>query len=179
MRNQIQELLKMQLIEPSESHYASSAFLVRNHSKIVSGKPQMVINYKPLNAITHNFNYPLPRPEVIMQKIQHSKVFNKFDMKSGYYQIQIQPKDRHKTTFIFPTGFYQWKVVPFGLKNALAFFQRRMDYIFSKYNFTVTYIDDILIHSPDVHTHMKHLEIFLEEVRNHGIVLSRTKMSLF
>jgi len=51
----------------------------------------------------------LPRPEVIMQKIQHSKVFSKFDMKSGYYQIQIQPKDRHKTTFICPTGagFYQ------------------------------------------------------------------------
>nr|AXB54821.1 polyprotein [Pinus nigra virus 1] len=179
MRNQIQELLKMQLIEPSESHYACSAFLVRNHSEIVRGKPRMVINYKPLNAITQNFNYPLPRPEVIMQKIQHSKVFSKFDMKSGYYQIQIQPEDRHKTAFICPAGFYQWKVVPFGLKNAPAFFQRRMDYIFAKYGFIVTYIDDILIHSPDVQNHLKHLEIFLEEVKKHGIVLSERKMSLF
>lgn len=69
INNQIEELLKMQLIEPSESHYACSAFLVRNHSEIVRGKPRMVINYKPLNAITQNFNYPLPRPETIMQKI--------------------------------------------------------------------------------------------------------------
>jgi len=66
IRNQISELLKMQLIEPSESHYACSVFLVRNHSEIVRGKPRMVINYKLLNAITQNFNYPLPRPEVIM-----------------------------------------------------------------------------------------------------------------
>jgi len=122
----------------------------------------MVINYKPLNAITQNFNYPLSRPETIMQKIQHSKVFSKFDMKSGYYQIQIQPEDWHKTVFFCPAGFYQWKVVPFGLKNAPAFFQRRMDYIFAKHDFIVTYIDDILIHSPDVHTHLEHLEIFLK-----------------
>ena len=114
-----------------------------------------------------------------MQKIQHNKVFSKFDMKSGYYQIQIQPEDRHKTTFICPARFYQWKVVPFSLKNAPAFFQRRMDYIFSRYDFIVTYINDILVHSPDVQTHLKHLDIFLEEVKKHGIVLSERKMSLF
>ena len=96
----------MLLIEPSESHYSCSAFLVRNHSEIIRGKPRMVINYKPLNDITQSFNYPLPRPETIMQKIQHNKVFSKFDMKSGYYQIQIQPEDRHKTAFICPAGFY-------------------------------------------------------------------------
>lgn len=78
-------------------------------------------------------------------------------MKSGYYQIQIQPEDRHKTAFTCPVGFYQWKVIPFGLKNAPAFFQRRMNFIFAKYDFIVTYIDDILIHSPDVQTHLKHL----------------------
>jgi len=54
-----------------------------------------------------------------------------------------------------------------------------MDYIFAKHDFIVTYIDDILIHSPDVHTHLEHLEIFLKEVKQHGIVLSERKMSLF
>jgi len=122
IKKQIEELLKMNLIEPSVSHYSSSAFLVRNHSEIVRGKERMVINYKPLNAITQSFHYPLRRQEVIMQKIQKSKFFSKFDMKFGYYQIEIEEVDRHKTTFTCPAGFYQWKVVPFGLKNALAFF---------------------------------------------------------
>lgn len=123
----IQELLDLQLIERSESHYSCSAFLVRNHSEIVRGKDRMVINYKPLNAITKSFNYPMPRQETIMQKIHGSKIFSKFDLKSGYYQIQIAEEDRHKTAFTCPAGFFQWKVVPFGLKNAPAFFQRRMD----------------------------------------------------
>ena len=132
----------------------------------------MVINYKPLNAITKGFNYPLPRQETIMQKIQYSKIFRKFDMKSGYYQIQIKEKYRHKTAFTCPAGFFQWKVVPFGLKNAPALFQRRMDFIFGKYDFIVVYIDDIFIHSLDLETHMQHLQIFLDEARKHGIVLS-------
>lgn len=85
IRKQIEELLHLQLIEPSESHYFCSAFLVKNHSEIVRGKYRMVINYKPLNAITKSFQYPLPRQETIMQKIQKSKIFSKFDMKSGYY----------------------------------------------------------------------------------------------
>ena len=66
IRKQIEELITLQLIEPSSSHYSCFAFLVRNHSEIVRGKARMVINYKPLNAITKSFNYPLPRQETIM-----------------------------------------------------------------------------------------------------------------
>jgi len=94
MRKQIEELLDLQLIERSGSHYSCSAFLIRNHSEIVRGKDRMVINYKPLNAITKSFHYPLRRQETIMQKIQGSKIFSKFDMKSGYYQVQIREEDR-------------------------------------------------------------------------------------
>ena len=179
MRKQIEELLDLQLIERSESHYSCSAFLVRNHSEIVRGKDRMVINYKPLNAITKSFNYPMPRQETIMQKIQGSKIFSKFDMKSRYYQVQIKEEDRHKIAFTCPAGFFQWKVVPFRLKNAPAFFQRRMDHIFSKYDFIVVYIDDILVHSSDLESHLKHLQIFIEEAKTHGLVLSEKKMFLF
>lgn len=139
----------------------------------------MVINYKPLNAITKSFNCPLPCQETIMQKIQNNKIFSKFDMKSGYYQMQIKEEDRLKIAFTCPTGFYQWKVVPFGLKNDPTIFQWRMDYIFGKYDFIVVYIDDILIHSKYFESHLRHLQIFLEEVKQHGIVLSEQKMLLF
>lgn len=172
IKKKIEELLKLRLIEPSASHYSCSAFLVHNHSKIVRGKARMVINYNPLNAITQSFHYPLPCQEVIMQKIQKSKIFSKFNMKFGYYQIQIEEVNRHKTTFTCPTGFFQWRFVPFGLKNSPAFFHKRMDFIFGKYDFIITYINDILIHSPDLQTQLVHLEIFFQEVQAHGIVLS-------
>lgn len=70
-------------------------------------------------------------------------------------------------------------MVPFSLKNAPVFFQRRIYFIFGKHDFIVTYIDGILVHSPDLETHLKHLEIFLREVQNHGIVISENKMVLF
>ena len=60
-----------------------------------------------------------------------------------------------------------------------AFFQRRMDFFFGKYDFIVVYIDDILIHSQNLENHMKHLQIFLDEVKKHSIVLSEKKMVLF
>ena len=85
IKKPIGELLDLKLIEPSSSHYFYSAFLTRNHLEIVRGKDQMVINYKPLNAITKGFNYPLPFQETIIQKIQNSKIFSKLDMKSRYY----------------------------------------------------------------------------------------------
>ena len=108
-KKQIEVLFNLRLVEPSVSHYSCSAFLVRNHSEIIRGKARMVTNYKPLNAITQSFHYPLPRQEVIMQKIQNSKIFSKFDMESGYYQIQIEEADKHKTTFTCPVGFFQWR----------------------------------------------------------------------
>jgi hypothetical protein len=63
-------------------------------------------------------------------------------MKSGYYHIQIKKEERHKTMFTCPLGLFEWNIVPFGLKNAPAYFQRRMNKIFGKYEFILVYIDD-------------------------------------
>jgi len=69
-------------------------------------------------------------------------------MKSGFWQIQIDPKDRYKTAFIVPFGQYKWNVMPFGLKNAQSEFQRIMNDIFYAHSkFCIVYIDDVLIFS--------------------------------
>ena len=69
MKRQINELLEMQVIEPSQSHYCCSVMIIRNHAEIVRVKARMVINSGPLNAITYDFKYPLPRIDTILQKI--------------------------------------------------------------------------------------------------------------
>ena len=101
-------------------------------------------------------------------------------MKSGFWQIQIQENQRYKTAFTVPFGQYEWNVMPFGLKNAPSEFQRIMNEIFNPYSqFTIVYIDDVLIFSPNLEQHYKHLKIFIKIIKQNGLVLSKTKINLF
>ena len=79
-------------------------------------------------------------------------------MKSGFWQIQIDEKDKYKTTFTVPFGHYEWNVMPFGLKNAPSEFQNIMNDIFTPYtSFPIVYIDNVLIFSNSIDQHWKHL----------------------
>ena len=101
-------------------------------------------------------------------------------MKSGFWQIQIAEKDRYKTVFIVPFGQYEWNVMQFGLKNAPSEFQCIMNEIFNPYTeFTIVYIDDVLIYFDNVDQHWKHLEIFFKTVKTQGLVVSAPKVVLF
>ena len=104
----------------------------------------------------------------------------KFDMKSGYWQIQIAEPDRYKTAFTVPFGHYEWNVMPFGLKNAPSEYQRIMNEIFSPYTeFIIVYIDDVLVYSQNIEQHFKHLRIFINVVKKAGLVVSARKVKLF
>ena len=101
-------------------------------------------------------------------------------MKSGFWQIQLHEKDRYKTTFTVPFGHYEWNVMPFGLKNAYSEFQNIMNDIFNPYtNFSLVYIDDVLIFSNSLEQHFKHLETFQKIVRDNSLVVSAPKIKLF
>jgi hypothetical protein len=107
-------------------------------------------------------------------------VFSKFDMKSGFWQIQIDEADKYKTAFTVPFGHYEWNVMPFGLKNAPSEFQNIMNEIFTPFTkFSIVYIDDVLIFSESVEQHWKHLNIFMQIIQHNGLVLSPTKINLF
>jgi hypothetical protein len=84
----------------------------------------MVINYRALNDALLPIRFPLPSKDMLFLKISNCNVFNKFDLKSGFWQIGISPKDRYKKSFVVPHGQFQWKVMPFGLKNAPFEFQK-------------------------------------------------------
>lgn len=109
---------------------------------------------------------------MLLSKIAKANLFSKFDLKSGFLQIGINPEDRYKTTFMVHGGQFQWIVMPFGLKNAPLEFQKRMEDLFKDYSFIIVYIDDLLIFSKDINEHKKHLEKFYEVVFKHGLVLS-------
>lgn len=142
--------------------------------------PRLVINYKPLNEALQWIRYPIPNAQTLLHRIAGSCIYSKFDLKSGFWQVRIAEKDRYKTAFTVPMGHYEWNVMPFGLKNAPSEFQRIMDQILRPFeSFAIAYIDDVLIFSPDISSHIKHVEAFRKAIERYGMALSARKMKLF
>ena len=116
----------------------------------------------------------------LVNRLCRAVVFSKFDMKSGFWQIQIKESDRYKTAFTTPFGHYEWNVMPFGLKNAPSEFQNIMNEIFNPFSsFAIIYIDDVLIFLESLNQHKKHLRTFLQTVKLNGLVVSAPKIKLF
>jgi hypothetical protein len=179
-QKEISDLLAKGIIRKSKSPWSCAAFYVKKNAEIERGVPRLVINYKPLNDVLEWIRYPIPNRKDLVSRLSDALVFSKFDMKSGFWQIQICNEDRYKTAFTTPFGHYEWNVMPFGLKNAPSEFQNIMNNIFNPFShFTIVYIDDVLIFSKSIEEHWKHLNAFLETIKHNGLVVSASKIKLF
>jgi Reverse transcriptase (RNA-dependent DNA polymerase) len=182
----VQALLRIGVIRPSKSRHRTMAIMVNSGTTIdpvtkkeVKGKERMVFNYRTLNDYTHKDQYSLPGINTILKKIGNCKIFSKFDLKSGFHQVAMDPESIPWTAFVVPGGLYEWLVMPFGLKNAPTIFQRKMDDCFrDTEEFIAVYIDDILVFSETEEQHAKHLKKMLEICEKWGLVLSPTKMKI-
>ena len=116
-KEEINTLLKNGIIRVSKFPWSCSAFYVNKNSEKERGAPRLVINYKPLNSVLKWIRYPIPNKRDLLKRIFNAKIFSKFDMRSGFWQIQISEKDKYKTAFNVPFGQFEWNVMPFGLKN--------------------------------------------------------------
>ncbi|ATZ69477.1 ORF3 polyprotein [Cacao swollen shoot Ghana L virus] len=182
----VKALLDIGVIRPSKSRHRTTAFIVESGSsvdpvtkKTIHGKERMVFNYKRLNDNTEKDQYSLPGIQTILKRVGNKKVFSKFDLKSGFHQVAMAEESIPWTAFWVPQGLYEWLVMPFGLKNAPAVFQRKMDQCFKgTEEFIAVYIDDILVFSDNLRDHMKHVHQMLHICQQNGLVLSPNKMCL-
>ena len=160
---EIDEMLQQGVIQPSSSPWSAPIVLVKKKN----GQMRMCVNYKDLNNITKKDNYPLPRIDELLDSLQGSRWFTSLDLFSGFWQIKIRPEDVEKTAFITSEGLYEFVVMPFGLCNAPATFQRTMDTIFQKEkrHFIKVYMDDLNIHSKTFEEHLQHLQITFDRIR--------------
>ncbi|GFU29443.1 hypothetical protein TNCV_418791 [Trichonephila clavipes] len=108
------------VIEPSSSPWASPIVLVRKKD----GSPRFCVGYYRLNDVTKKDSYPLPRIDDPLDTLADNTWFSTLDLKSRYWQVELQPDDKEKTAFTTGQGLWQFKVVPFGLCNAPATFER-------------------------------------------------------
>nr|AZZ86116.1 polyprotein [Cacao red vein-banding virus] len=185
-KRHIQALLDIGVIRPSKSKHRTTAFIIQSGTtvdpvtkKTIHGKERMVFNYKRLNDNTEKDQYSLPGIQTVLKKVGNSQIFSKFDLKSGFHQVAMAEESIPWTAFWVPQGLYEWLVMPFGLKNAPAVFQRKMDQCFKgTEDFIAVYIDDILVFSNNMTDHIRHIQIMLTICQENGLILSPTKMNL-
>jgi len=143
------------------------------------GSKRPVIDYRRLNDVTIRDSYPLPRIDQIMDQVRGSKIFSKFDMKSGYNQLRIKEGQEWLTTFNTPEGPYQMNVMTFGFMNAPPAFQRFVDdHIYKKpelVNHLVGYLDDGNVHNSSLEEHITTVRNFLHRCREAGVTLNPKK----
>ena len=117
----------------------------------------------------------------MLQAMEGMVYFSTFDMESGYWQIPVPEEDRPKTAFGCHKGLFQWRVMPFGLKNAPATFQRCMDAVLAGLLWTtcLCYLDDIIIFSKDFDSHLNRMEEVLERLQEANMRVKLSKCELF
>ena len=176
MAQQVAELIRLGKIRPSTSPYASPVVFAPKPG----GALRMCIDYRGVNAITIRNRYPVPRIDDLIDKLASARVFSAFDLKSGYWQVGLQPSDIPKTAFRTPQGLYEFTVMPFGLANAPSIFQSAMDRIFAAQlnRCVLIYLEGVLVFSPTAEQHEKDLEEVLNVLKMHGLVAARAKCKL-
>ena len=132
-------------------------------------------DYRRLNNVTIPDRYPLPHIADFKSGIACSTVFSRLDLQNGYYQILMASEDVLKTAIITPFGMLKFFHLPFRLRNAGNTFQRMMDQILGNLPYCFVYIDDILVFSPDLTSHVQHLRDVLELCPVHGLTIGLGK----
>jgi len=113
------------------------------------GRLRLVVDYRGLNKVTVHNKYPIPLMTELRDQVRDAQIFTKLDLKDGFHLIRIRKGDEWKTAFRTRYGYYQYRVMPFGLVNVPATFQTLMNEILREFldQGVVVYINDILIYS--------------------------------
>jgi hypothetical protein len=177
IKEELQRMMDNHLIRSSNSPWTSPVVLVRKKN----GTLRFCVDYRKLNAITKKDAYPLPRIDEMLNALAGSYWFTTLDLASGYWQVAMNQHDREKTAFVTRYGTYEFNVMPFGLCNAPATFQRLMDRIYNgiAWKFVVVYLDDTIIFSQTFNDHLHHLREIFNRIKQARLKLNIEKCNFW
>lgn len=162
------------VIEDSKATDFSSPCLII----IQKGRPRFVVDCREINARCIPDPYPLPRQDQVLNAVDGSAYISLFDIQKAFFQLPIMDEDRDKTTFVTPhRGAKRFTRALMGYLGSPAFCQRQLDRILQpwKWEFTVCYVDDIVIYSKDWESHLRHIDTVMRALSEAGLTLDLAK----
>ena len=152
----------------------------------------MCIDFRKLNELQPDVHHadsktggnislvPLPKIDEMYGRLQGANIFTTLDLRSGSYHIGLSENSKAKTASITPFGKCQFEAVPFGLVQALAYFQQLISIVLQGCSdFAMAYLDDIIIFSKNKAEHLKHIEIIFQKLKEAGLKLKESKCDFF
>jgi len=175
VKNHIEELLEMGIIEHCVSAYAAPLVVVPKKD----GDIRLCVNYKKLNEVSEFDPFPMPRVDELIEKIGNAKYLTALDATKGYWQIPLGSRESElRSCFTCEFGTFCFKVMPFGLHSSGATYMRLMQKVLDGLEFAEAYIDDLIVYSDTWEDHLKHLrEVFLR-IRKAKLALKPRKCTL-
>jgi hypothetical protein len=174
---QCDELLAVDVIEKSKSPWSSPIVPVKKKD----GTIRMCVDYRKLNTVTKPDRFPMPNISDQVFGLYGMKFFTTLDLVRGYHQMPIEEDSRECTAFSTTRGHYQYKRLPFGLRNAPAAFQREMQEVLKEFawNKVMVYIDDVLIMERDFDRHLELVRKVLQTLYRYGLKIKPSKCHWF
>ena len=192
VQKELETLERAGVIVRSISPWASPIVVVPK--KTEPGEPprrRLCVDYRVINSLLPEVQkahskakgvltlVPLPQIDHIYARLRGSQIFSTFDLRSGYHHMELSPEARAKSAFVTPLDKFEFTRCPFGLSQAPAYFQRLMNQVIKGLPFAFVYLDDVLIHSPDIETHLKHIRILFQRLREADLKLKDSKCNYF
>ncbi|CAN6563557.1 unnamed protein product [Malus baccata var. baccata] len=177
VKEEIERLVKAGFIRPAK--YVEWLANIVPVLKVVTKAVRCCVDYRNINSATPKDEYPMPMADLSIDAVAKHKILSFMDGHAGYNQIKMAPEDIHKTAFRCPghVGAYEYLVMPFGLKNAGATYQRAMNDIFHDLigQSMEVYIDDIVVKSKTEEQHLVDLKQALTRIRIHKLKMNPKK----
>ena len=173
IEKEVNKMLQNNIIRISESPWSSPVVLVPKKDSTV----RFCLDYRRLNKITVKNSHPLPLIADTLDALNNSKIFSKIDLKSGFWSISMDDDSRPKTAFVCHMGLFEFNVLPFGLTNSPATFQRYLQSCLNNllWRFCLVYIDDVIIYSSSMDEHVDHVRLVLDRLAKHQLRLNAEK----
>ena len=174
---EIKKMCDLGICKPSTSPWSSPVVLVKKDNSC-----RFCVDYRILNKHTLKDSYPLLRIEDCLDNLSGSKYFATLDLASGYWQVALHKESQPKTAFSSRHGLFEFTVMPYGLCNAPALFERLMERVLAglQWKTCLVYIDDIIVHGSTVDELASRLQqSIFDRLRKAGLKLKPSKCHLF
>ena len=178
VRTHLKEMLDDEIIRESKSPFSSPIVLVRKPDQTL----RFCVDFRRLNAHTIKDAHALPRIDETLDSLVGAHYFSSLDLRSGYWQIELEESDKEKTAFSAgPLGFYEFNRLPFGMVNAPACFQRIMQMSMGDLHLKtcLLYLDDIIVYSKTFKEHLERLESVFQRLKDTNLSLKPSKCHFF